>query len=174
MHKQSQIQKGRKIIICHFKKLGCCREVLNSRPLLLPALGCRPLRPMAHQACLGQLRLWPCPTDYISGLLSRALSLLTIPEGEGGCFSPHHIFPGWTVAICKLPTSSHMLPQMTETSSKLSHGTGFWLKFPCIERWERAFAHSHWHCQTQTGGGQKAFGGKQRLYPPFQATFRLP
>lgn len=50
-------------------------------------------RPMAHQACLGQLRLWPCPTDYISGLLSRTLSLLTIPEGEVGCVSPHHIFP---------------------------------------------------------------------------------
>lgn len=100
MHKQSQIQKGRKIIICHFKKLGCCREVLNSRRL---AAACPVMQAIQSHGSPGMpgaamalalshwLYLWTPQQGTISPDNSRGRRWLLLPTPHLPWVNPGHM-----------------------------------------------------------------------------------
>jgi hypothetical protein len=163
MHKQSQRQKGRKIIICHLKELGCWGEVLNSGRLAA-ALWCRPFSPTARQACLGQLWLWPCLIDCVWTPWQGTIS----PDNPWGrkpfpLRMPHLSCgnPGHMSTACAIPHA----PSNGQDLEQIQPWDCLWLKSHCIETWERAL-HSRSKAETQTGRGQRHLGGNKSYIHP--------
>lgn len=174
MHKQSQIQKGRKIIICHFKKLGCCREVLNSRRL---AAACPVMQAIQSHGSPGMpgaamalapshwLYLWTPQQGTISPDNSRGRRRLLLPIPHLFWVNPGHM------------QTADFIPHAPSNDGDLEHAQPRdWPLAKVTLRWD-VRTHVHSLSQALTGSNKwrpEALGEKQRLYPPFQATSGLP